>query len=147
MSPESIREQVYSEKSDVWAYAMTLFEVLSGQEPFQGEDLLTVATKVRDTAACPDIPDDCPSWLKPIIQDCWSAEPTGRPSFNEIVQRLEVHRPKNFTESPMAATGMEADPRAPKRTTTYEQLSGGMGGYSDADNLKTKKSKSKETEN
>lgn len=51
MPPESLGKLQYSEKSDVWAFASTLFELFSGREPFQGEDLISVAVAVRDTGS------------------------------------------------------------------------------------------------
>jgi serine/threonine protein kinase len=75
MSPENIRDQEYSEKSDVWAYGMTLYEIVSGQIPFDGVDLLTVATNIRDHGSVPEIPLDCPDFLIPVIQQCWATDP------------------------------------------------------------------------
>ena len=33
-------------------------------------------------------PDDCPDELYKIMTQCWSAEPNGRPSFEEIIEKL-----------------------------------------------------------
>jgi len=46
MSPESIKDKVYSDKSDVWSFGVTLWEVLTRKNPYPQMDLITVATKV-----------------------------------------------------------------------------------------------------
>jgi hypothetical protein len=37
------------------------------------------------------IPEQCPAAIKDLIVECWQDEPDCRPSFNNIVPRLEVH--------------------------------------------------------
>ncbi|VUZ41352.1 unnamed protein product, partial [Hymenolepis diminuta] len=43
MSPEAILEGVFTSKSDIWAYAVTCWEVMSlGADPFYGQVNLEV---------------------------------------------------------------------------------------------------------
>lgn len=48
MAPESIAYNRYSEKSDVWAFATTCWEILTRKQPHAGSDLLDLAVKIRD---------------------------------------------------------------------------------------------------
>lgn len=141
MAPESIRDRGYSEKSDVWAYGMTMIELTSGYEPFHGEDILSVATKVRDEAATPKIPVDCPSFLRTIIEQCWAADPINRPSFNEIMALLEPHRPVGYV--PMTAADLRPEPRegSHKNAGNYDETA-----LRENRTNKTNKSKSKSKE-
>ncbi len=36
-----------------------------------------------------DIPEKCPSYLRYLIQDCWSEVPDMRPSFAQIIQAIQ----------------------------------------------------------
>ncbi len=43
MAPESLLERKYSPKSDVWSYGVTLWEVLTRQEPYPELDNVQTA--------------------------------------------------------------------------------------------------------
>ena len=38
MAPEVIRENAFSERSDIYAFGITMYEMLTGQRPFKGND-------------------------------------------------------------------------------------------------------------
>jgi serine/threonine protein kinase len=49
MSPEAIGKNVYSEKSDVWAFGVTVWEILSkGKQPHANVQLIDLAVQIRD---------------------------------------------------------------------------------------------------
>jgi serine/threonine protein kinase len=91
-----LRDRAYSEKSDVWAYGVTLWEVVTAKEPFAGMDILQVAMKVRDEALTLEtyIPDECPSYLRKLMGLCWQQNPADRPTFVGIVEWLLLNAPK-----------------------------------------------------
>ena len=38
MAPESLKQKIYSHKSDVWSYGVTVWEILTfGARPYQGK--------------------------------------------------------------------------------------------------------------
>jgi serine/threonine protein kinase len=47
MSPESIGQQVYSKKSDVWMFGIVVYEIVSQCEPHCDRDPLEVSTQIR----------------------------------------------------------------------------------------------------
>jgi macrophage colony-stimulating factor 1 receptor len=136
MAPECIGQKKYSEATDVWAFASTLYEIVAKHEPFSGEDLMDVAVKVRDTGANPGLPEATPHWMRGIMQSCWQVDPTERPTFKIICELLLAAKPAGISlpSAPYTANGT--------RTTS--------GGYDDfgpsagkVDQGKKKKSKSK----
>ncbi|KAI9352943.1 kinase-like domain-containing protein, partial [Obelidium mucronatum] len=72
---------------DVYSFAMTVYEVLSGVQPFD-DALFVDSIKLwvqrgeRPDSQPDQIPED--SWEWSLIQACWNQDPTKRPSFEEI---------------------------------------------------------------
>nr|KAJ3418236.1 hypothetical protein HK105_000166 [Polyrhizophydium stewartii] len=74
---------------DVFAFAMTALQILTGQAPFADEPHAeVVAMWIRDGER-PDRPAGIPDALWSVIVDSWNDDPSHRPSFREIVRRLE----------------------------------------------------------
>ena len=89
MSPEALMQR-FSEKSDVWAYGVTLWEIVTGKEPYEGRDKLEVAIQVRDHGMTLPMPEKSPKILATIMKRCWKYDPSERPTFAEICNMLGV---------------------------------------------------------
>jgi serine/threonine protein kinase len=89
MAPEALGKKEYSKKTDVWAFANTVIEVLTGKDPFPGKDLLTIAMEVRDKNLHPNVPEECPDWLNNRLESCWSPNPEDRPPMDEVVSTIQ----------------------------------------------------------
>jgi serine/threonine protein kinase len=88
MAPELHEERPFDFKVDVYAYAMLMFEVLTGIVPFA--DLANEADMgemVMDGVR-PPFPDGLCPVLQELIGNCWHGNPDWRPEFNEIVMEL-----------------------------------------------------------
>lgn len=48
MSPEQINEQKYNEKSDIWSAGCLLYEMAALKPPFQAQNHLTLALKIKE---------------------------------------------------------------------------------------------------
>eukprot|EP01122_Echinamoeba_exundans_P013379 TRINITY_DN5837_c1_g1_i1.p1 TRINITY_DN5837_c1_g1~~TRINITY_DN5837_c1_g1_i1.p1 ORF type:complete len:1285 (-),score=140.78 TRINITY_DN5837_c1_g1_i1:83-3937(-) len=88
MAPECFMLRQFSPASDVWAFANTVCEILSGLEPFHDEVPEEVANAVRDHGTHPKIPNNCPHWLKKVLASCWRIKPEDRPSMQKIADRI-----------------------------------------------------------
>eukprot|EP01105_Mastigella_eilhardi_P024933 TRINITY_DN6629_c0_g1_i1.p1 TRINITY_DN6629_c0_g1~~TRINITY_DN6629_c0_g1_i1.p1 ORF type:complete len:431 (-),score=112.34 TRINITY_DN6629_c0_g1_i1:504-1796(-) len=75
--------QQITEKCDVFSFSYILWELLSGEEPFAG---LSGAEAAEETAAGirPVIPKGTHPQLRSLLNWCWSADPSSRPTFFTI---------------------------------------------------------------
>ncbi|XP_041430653.1 vascular endothelial growth factor receptor kdr-like [Xenopus laevis] len=89
MAPEAIFDKIYTTKSDVWSFGVLLWEIFSlGASPYPGvqidEDFccqLKEGTRMRS-------PEYCSPEIYQTMLDCWQGEPTDRPTFTSLVERL-----------------------------------------------------------
>ncbi|XP_060722757.1 mast/stem cell growth factor receptor kita isoform X2 [Tachysurus vachellii] len=90
MSPESIFECVYTFESDVWSYGILLWEIFSlGSSPYPGIPVDSKFYKMIKEGYRMDSPEFAPSEMYEIMQSCWDADPSRRPSFGKIVEKVE----------------------------------------------------------
>ncbi|TKR87157.1 hypothetical protein L596_011606 [Steinernema carpocapsae] len=95
LAPETIKTQIYSQKTDVWAYGIMCWEIMAnGAEPYPGMMVAEVVVKVaRDGYRMP-LPECTPVELYTLIQvRCWAETPNDRWSMAEIARNLERHCP------------------------------------------------------
>lgn len=106
MSPESMRCGEYTAKSDVWAYGVLIWEILSlGKEPWPGLSQQEVKDKVLIKKERLEAPEGSPPFLLELMSNCWKEEPKDRPSFGGILSRLKespaanIHSPSHLALS------------------------------------------------
>ncbi|GJQ72955.1 hypothetical protein Trydic_g1597 [Trypoxylus dichotomus] len=89
MAPESLYDNMFSVKSDVWSFGILMWEVVTlGSTPYPGLSAAEVMRKVRDGHRL-DKPEHCRRELYNIMYYCWDKDPKQRPLFNECVELLE----------------------------------------------------------
>ncbi|CAK9269023.1 unnamed protein product [Sphagnum jensenii] len=84
---DSTKLKYYPLKSDVYSYAITCYEILSGRRPFEGLRLTEVLEKVT-AGLRPSLPNSLPTSLSSLIECCWDADVRRRPSFSRISTEL-----------------------------------------------------------
>lgn len=91
MAPEMWRGGDYDEKVDVYSFAMVTYEIVCREVPFEDEEPAGVG-KFTLAGVRPDMDAVPPNMIKGVIDlmtDCWKQEPRERPSFAEVLLRLE----------------------------------------------------------
>jgi serine/threonine protein kinase len=91
MAPEILCGVPSSEKSDVYAYAILLWELFNRKgRPFQSIPTFDAfCDAVIDRHERPLFTEDVPGNIQKLIQDCWHPDRHFRPSFSEILDRLD----------------------------------------------------------
>jgi len=90
MAPEVINSEFYSEKADVYSYAIILWEIYTRGVPYDGMQPVQVIAAVVHRGERPRIPLHCPEPLAQLMKQCWHVVQTNRPSFTTILE--ELHR-------------------------------------------------------
>ncbi len=93
LAPEIIRKQPYTEKVDVYSFAMICYELITRQTPFSDIAFLFKVEKKLMAGIRPPLPTatkalGVPAEFLELIRDCWAQDPLKRPSFPLVVQRL-----------------------------------------------------------
>ncbi|XP_067883710.1 tyrosine-protein kinase Mer isoform X2 [Heterodontus francisci] len=81
---ESLADRVFTVKSDVWAFGVTMWEIVTrGMTPYPGVqnheiyDYLQADHRLKQ-------PSDCLDELYEIMYSCWRADPADRPTFTNL---------------------------------------------------------------
>ncbi|VDI44385.1 Hypothetical predicted protein, partial [Mytilus galloprovincialis] len=82
MAAESIQDCIFSSKSEIYAFGVFLWEVMS-----LGEDAGIVKSKLSEGELLPK-PDCCEKSLYRLMMRCWSEAPTNRPTLDYIYQHI-----------------------------------------------------------
>uniref|UniRef100_A0AAR2LTQ3 receptor protein-tyrosine kinase n=1 Tax=Pygocentrus nattereri TaxID=42514 RepID=A0AAR2LTQ3_PYGNA len=86
---ESLADRVFTVKSDVWAFGVTMWEIATrGMTPYPGVqnheiyDYLLEGHRLKQ-------PNDCLDELYSIMFSCWRTDPMDRPDFTKVREMLE----------------------------------------------------------
>ncbi|KAK4403046.1 Integrin-linked protein kinase [Sesamum angolense] len=89
MAPEVFKHQKYDKKVDVFSFAMILYEMLEGEPPLSHYEPDEAARYVAEGHRPIFRAKGFTPELKELVEYCWAADMTMRPSFLEILKRLE----------------------------------------------------------
>lgn len=80
--------QVYTNKSDVWSFGVTLWEIYSyGRVPYPRMSMEETVRRITEGYRL-ERPDECPDAVYSIMLSCWHADPEQRPTFASLKAKL-----------------------------------------------------------
>ncbi|XP_028293052.1 fibroblast growth factor receptor 3 isoform X7 [Gouania willdenowi] len=86
MAPEALFDRVYTHQSDVWSYGVLLWEIFTlGGSPYPGIPVEELFKLLKEGHRM-DRPANCTNELYIIMRECWSAVPSQRPTFRQLVE-------------------------------------------------------------
>ncbi|XP_065203141.1 uncharacterized protein LOC135833324 [Planococcus citri] len=89
MAPETLFDNKYSIKSDVWSYGVLLWEIMThGENPYPSVKTLPGMLRVLNENRRLEKPPNASTDVHNLMLDCWKYEPGQRPNFSNIVERL-----------------------------------------------------------
>ncbi|XP_052283250.1 tyrosine-protein kinase CSK-like isoform X2 [Dreissena polymorpha] len=88
-APESLRDNKFTSKSDMWSFGILLWEIYSfGRVPYPRIPLSDVVMHVERGYRM-EAPEGCPPEIYQIMTDAWKKDPVTRPTFAAVLKRLQ----------------------------------------------------------
>ena len=114
-APEVLDVRIYVPKSDVWSWAITIWELFSfGDLPLESIPNSQIPSYISERREMNEPflskPDLMPERLHNILCDCWQHSPSDRPSFKELILRMKaiaLKKQYQFSEVNSIATTTE----------------------------------------
>jgi len=100
-APEVLTGRIFSIKSDVWSFGVTLYEICSkGSEPYKGMSPEEVTTKMIDDATFRlTKPSKCEDQMYEIMNYCWDTDRNKRHTFDGLDVALDDYYQTNEAEN------------------------------------------------
>lgn len=92
MAPESISENTYNEKTDVFAFGMLMYEVVADKQlysKYRNLNPIQFLTQFHEKKIPrPKFNFQLKKSIQVLIERCWSEDPNKRPTFEELFHKL-----------------------------------------------------------
>lgn len=92
MAPEVCKDEIFDRSVDAYSFGLILYEIIEGTQPFHpksSEEALRMMCLERNRPPFKSKSKSYPPDLKELIEECWDPEPVVRPTFSEIIVRLD----------------------------------------------------------
>jgi serine/threonine protein kinase len=98
VAPEVLSGMTPTKKVDVFAFGLTLYEILLGESVFPKNIKPVQMVRPHDRGSRTDIPEGTHPAVRNVIQQCWSEKAEDRPTFDEIYKVLSENWFPFFTD-------------------------------------------------
>ncbi|MCL7027530.1 hypothetical protein MKW94_009878, partial [Papaver nudicaule] len=91
-APEIYKDEIFDRSVDAFSFGLILHEMIEGSPPFHPKPVDEVARMICLEGMRPPLKTKSrtyPPDLKELIEECWNAESVVRPTFSEIIVRLD----------------------------------------------------------
>uniref|UniRef100_A0A8D8YM00 receptor protein-tyrosine kinase n=1 Tax=Cacopsylla melanoneura TaxID=428564 RepID=A0A8D8YM00_9HEMI len=89
LAPESLADNLYSYKADVWSFGILLWEIFTfGEMPYPTLSNMETEQFVKAGQRM-DKPEKCSEEVYEVMTQCWHHEASDRPEFSELMCKLE----------------------------------------------------------
>jgi len=79
MAPEQARGKQVDRRADIWSFGVVLYEMLSGQRAFSGEDIsVTLANVIKEDPDWAQLPAQLPAQIRRLLRRCLTKDPRNR---------------------------------------------------------------------
>jgi len=90
MAPEVLLGKDVDEKSDIYSFGIVLWEIMTGDDPFpHHDDFATFKHAITKLNERPEIPNTIHPKIAEMMQICWHADKSRRPSFQDLLLLLD----------------------------------------------------------
>ncbi|PRW20989.1 kinase [Chlorella sorokiniana] len=87
-APELLCEGRLTKSSDIYAFGILLWEMVSCQNAFSDTSTLQILWLVAHQKWRPPMPEGCPPALADLMQRCWQEDPRARPEASKVATDL-----------------------------------------------------------
>ncbi len=103
MSPEQARGQAVDKRSDIWAFGLVFFEMLTGKGMYTGRSLTeTLAAVIHEEPNLDALPQDTPLRIRDLLERCLRKDPQLR--IRDMGEaRITIHEAITQPDEPEAA--------------------------------------------
>ncbi|KAI5701408.1 hypothetical protein M8J75_009143 [Diaphorina citri] len=89
LAPECIKERIFNHKSDVWAFGVTIWELLTyGGRPYENCPARDVPLLIEKGERLPQPPICTLDLYMKVMLQCWMPKPEARPCFKELAEEF-----------------------------------------------------------
>ena len=110
MSPEQARGKTVDKRTDIWAFGVVLFEMLTGRKAFEGETVPdTIVSVLSREVNWPALPSALPSRIRDLLRRCLQRDETQR--LRDIGDaRIEITEVRAAADVSAGKPGIPAKP-------------------------------------